>query len=162
MFHNQRKRLLRKERWSADELAQELWAMFGPEVPLEHRGPVTLYSDGEHPAITYRNFDEGDSVFAFDDGDTVTNVNVENNTFVTNVTTGSSSSSNTFPGEVQSHVSGNNYLVEIYPSGLSGATSTVTVRQLSIADGEEIESGTWAQVSQSADGTYFMQVPVWG
>jgi hypothetical protein len=160
MFHNQRKRLLRREHWTANELAQELWAMFGPEVPLEHRGPITLYGDGENPAITYRNFDEGDVLFEFPDGNTVTNSTVNNITNVTNVTAGTST--NVFPGEIQSHVSGNNYLVDIYPNGVSGTSQQVTVRQLSIASGETIDAGTWTLVTQTADGSYSMQVPVWG
>lgn len=162
MFHNQRKRLLRKERWTADDLAQELWAMFGPDVPLEHRGPVTLVQDGEQPAITFRNFGDGDSVFSFRRGDVVSNTVIEGDNIVTNVVGGGSSTGTTFPGKVVSQSSGNNYLVDTYPSGLSGSAVRVTVRQLSIASGEVIPADTWTLVAQTSDGSYYMQVPVWG
>lgn len=155
MFHNQRSRLLRRENWTADDLAQELWAMFGPEVPLEHRGPITLVNDGENPAITFRNFGDSDAVFQ------VTRVenNLAGNTTTTNTTITSVSGGGGIPGEIISG-SGNTYQVDIYRNGLSGSATRVSVRQLQIGSGETIPAGTWTMVSQLADG-YYMQVNVW-
>jgi hypothetical protein len=164
MFHNQRKRLLRRDNWTATDLAQELWAMFGPDVPLDHRGPITLYRDGEQPAIIYKNFGESDSLFRVDNGD---DLSVYSPTRLDNPTgdTSSSSSSSTtgaFPGEVVSHVSGNNYLVNTYPDGLSAPAIQQTVRQMNIRSGATIKAGTWAMVCQTGDGAFHMMVPIWG
>jgi hypothetical protein len=57
--------------------------------------------------------------------------------------------------------SGDTYQVTVYPNGLSGATETVEVTQLQIDAAETIPAGTWAMVTQLADGAYTMQVPVW-
>jgi hypothetical protein len=66
----------------------------------------------------------------------------------------------TYPGVVTGGSAGT-YTVNIYKSGLTGAATSVTVKQLQIAGGESIPSGTWALVSKGPSGEYTMQVPVW-
>lgn len=65
MYFRQRHRLLREDAsLTAPALAEELYAMFGPDVPIEHHGPITIYKSGENqPAITLRGFEPGDMVF---------------------------------------------------------------------------------------------------
>ena len=72
----------------------------------------------------------------------------------------------TFPGMITAHISGNNYTVSLYMSGMAGATTSKTVQQLDIASNEVIPNGTWVLVgantaSGSSTPEYTMQVPVW-
>ena len=60
-FGNQSNRLQR-ERWAdASELADELFAMFGADTPLEADVPITLVQRGDTPAITVVN-EDGDII----------------------------------------------------------------------------------------------------
>lgn len=161
MFHNQRKRLLRKENWTADDLAQELWAMFGPNVPLEHRGPITIYQDGDQPAITFRDYGDGDTVFEIRgrDDDISSDITVSGDPGGGSASFGGGGGGG-MPGQVVSSVSSTVYNVRVYPNGLSAASSVVQVTQLQIASGQTIPTGTWAIIAL-AGGSYYMQVPVW-
>ena len=70
--------------------------------------------------------------------------------------------SSTFPGVVTGG-SGDTYTMTIYKTGLTGPTTSVSVKQLQI-NNDSIPNGTWALVSlnNTPDGPqYTMQVPVW-
>ena len=78
---------------------------------------------------------------------------------------------NVYPGRIISGSDGL-YSVSIYTDGLSGLATTVGVKQLQIASGVTIPSGTWALVSKQTIDTsesgpanyideYTMQVPIW-
>jgi hypothetical protein len=60
------------------------------------------------------------------------------------------------------------YQVKLYPNGPGQAAgSTVSAKQLSIADDETIPAGTWALASKTGGSggqpaRYWLQVPVWG
>jgi hypothetical protein len=69
-----------------------------------------------------------------------------------------------YPGKVMSGT-GDTYQVQIYPTGLSGPSQTVSVKQLSIAEAAEIKAGTWTFVTKTTldkKDFFYMQVPVWG
>ncbi len=69
-----------------------------------------------------------------------------------------------YPGMVAGG-SGGTYTVNIYKQGLTGPATGVQVKQLQIAGGENIPTGTWALVSKGVNSAgaveYTMQVPVW-
>lgn len=64
MFGRQRDRLLREEPWTATALAQELYAMFAPDVPLEHWGQITLHQPDSGAPIVVRGFSSGDTLIS--------------------------------------------------------------------------------------------------
>ncbi len=179
MYLSQRIRLLRETPWrSAQELAEELYAMFSGEDPVQFEEGITLQmgEDGRSPIeITDFNGDDDTPLLRLRRGDLVFDLMIDASGDLvverSDGEGGSESSDNatdpevatstaTFPGKVLSGT-GTSYEVEIYPSGLSGDTETVTVTQLQIDASETIPADTWAMVSQQADGTYTMQVPVW-
>jgi hypothetical protein len=170
-------------------LAQELYAMFQQDVPLEHSGPITLnsenpltikrpdFSDG--PALTFKRGDETWG-FRFDGGKLVLygpNLNADLQEVTGNLTpstgqTGTQQqdkkkddeqkpSSGSFPGVITAG-SGDTYTVSVYTDGLTLTPTEASVKQLSIDPAATIKAGTWVLVARSAGGEYTMQSPVWG
>lgn len=62
----QRERLL-KTRWGTDaqKLAEELWCMMDPDVPLEHSAPIILYQVAGEPVIDIRGTGDGEQIIRF-------------------------------------------------------------------------------------------------
>lgn len=55
-------RLRRKESWTADELAEELYAMFGPLNNLSHSGRITINSSMDQAPIVIKRSGTGSGV----------------------------------------------------------------------------------------------------
>lgn len=77
-----------------------------------------------------------------------------------------------FPGQVTGKIAASLYNVAVYKFGLGAEPSIVQVKQLQLAEGEEIPTGTWVIVTYNrwattVDGNevisdeYTMQVPIW-
>jgi hypothetical protein len=177
IFGDQSERLLRETWASPSELAEELYAMFGVNTPLQIQGPVEITNTTPGPALTVKQlgaFDAGGfppglkpddpaaislqfpglSPTPADVSPPVTQQNITQNTLKPGGGGG-------VPGQIVSG-SGDTYDVDLYEKGVAaGVTKTVSVTQLQIDPAETINAGTWTLVTQAGDG-YFMQVPVWG
>lgn len=64
MFDKQAGRLLRKDDWTANELAQELAAMLKAGVPLVNSGGVTFKSDMTNAPIVVQRSGAGNKVIS--------------------------------------------------------------------------------------------------
>lgn len=169
MFGRQAVRLLRRIWDTPTQLAQELFAMFQPDIPLFHNAPITITNEGEGPGLRVRNF--GSNVpLVIETGDEEFEFRVENGDLILPGRTraqpeedgGGGGGGSTFPGKVVSLISGNNYQVLSYRDGSAAAsTGAITVRQADIHADDEIPADTWVMVSELESGDYEMQVPVW-
>jgi len=162
MFAQQRIRLLREEKWTPDELAREIYAMMGPDVPLEHHGQITLHAPANGAPLVIKGLAVGDVIIQLpnregavedDDAPVLDVVAAETDSTTENQRTG-------IAGEILSGTHPD-YSVRIYPEGLSADTETVTVKQLSGVSGVALQAGTWVIVYVDVNGDYFMNVPVW-
>lgn len=174
---DQRIRLLREDPWDASSLAEEIYTMFSADIPLQVDTGIEVGNKNGGPLIAARDYSDGDTIFSIGKkgGGTYT-VTIESGDLVVgddgadgeDGSPGGSSSggggrstgSNCFPGQVVSG-SDSEYLVNIYPDGTGADPELVSVTQLQINAGQIIPAGTWALVSQTTDGSYFMQVAVW-
>jgi hypothetical protein len=170
MFGRLRERLLKKS-WTADQLAQELYAMFDPEAPLFHEGPIELRRRDDQPFFTLSNFAPGDILFNVNGaggrhygdvilGDDGLGLLPEGETQLVGIGTTVQGGSGGIPGAIVSG-SGDTYQVTLYENGITeDATKTVEVKQLQIT-GDDLDAGTEVVVYLGSDGVYFMQHPVW-
>ena len=179
-----RARLLREYPWDAQSLAEELYAMFDPEIPINHEGPLTLTARNGVPPLIINNLptttfpitqnppaqqipNDPDQPIVVPDLPSNTLKRQEIIDVINSL--GLGGGANCFPGIVTGGAEGE-YSVDVYFDGLSEAATSVTVGQLQIAAGEAIPAGTWALVIRvlvrdESTGElyylYFMQVPVW-
>lgn len=163
-------RLMRESWANANELAEEMRAIFNSEEPMEFDGPITINNNNpDQSAITIRNGGNGPTITInnqpdppiqfpdyppidfppFDgsvtiygsDGNITTGSSSGNQKPVTPKTT--SSGGGGVPGRVLAKTGGRIYNVEIYEKGIDNPfTQIVTARQLRIATGETIPEGT--------------------
>lgn len=70
-FYTQRQRLRREEGWSATSLAQEIFSMMSPDVPMETRGPVLVSLPEGSTEAPYQigNFSDGNTGFSITNTD---------------------------------------------------------------------------------------------
>lgn len=164
MFFKQRQRLLREESWTADLLAQEMYAMFGPDVPLEHHGQITLVKPSNGSPIVLKDVVDGDTIIsvpsregAVEDEDAVS-LDVVAGSAATAVGSGRPMA---YQGTVLSGTHPT-YSVRIYREGITADSEDVSVTQLSGKTGVAITAGAAAIVFEDVEGNYFMNIPVWG
>src|SRR5262245_5417038 len=186
LFGTQAIRLLRDSWKRTKDLAEELYAMFQDDIPLEHNAPITITTRNSSPPLTIRNFgdgdfsikiikedgtpgggigtdDDGNPVFKDPNGDPVPNPQDE--------TPEEPGAGACIPGCVTAQASGQNYSVDLYENGPEQAsTRNVTVRQLQIHADDTIPAGTWAlvcrqlvtdEVTGDTEEVFSMQVPIW-
>jgi len=160
----ERQRLLREEKWTANGLAEELYAMISPDVPEDFQAPTTFHqTPGGAPAITITGAGEGDSVFDFKgrDGAKVGDIRIVNNTIEIVQRDKDTGAETTIAG---ASVAGGLRGTVVSGSGSSYVVNTSSgnknVTQLQIDSGETIPAGTSVVLFRDASG-YFMQVPVW-
>lgn len=187
MFGNMAIRLLRENWKNATLLAEELYAMMKGTIPLEHNAPVKLNGNDnpDAPLKITRPSQTANPAIDFDfGGDEPIRLQPNDENGITLVSPQitfhytdfdgrpketkwpgpDEEGTSVFPARVESHSSGSQYRVRIYPSGVSGPFLLVTATQLSIATGSVIPDGTWTTVGFTGSGrnkSYFMQVPVW-
>lgn len=168
---------LMREKWKdANELAEEITAIFNSEEPMTFDGPITINNNTDGPAITINNGSTGDTISINnhpipppqfpgyppvnipDIGGTITNVTINNQGQSSNQTVVSGGGGG-FPGQIISG-SGNTYSVAVYESSLSGSPITRSVRQLQIDPSATIPPDSWVMVGKVGPD-YFMQFPVW-
>lgn len=179
-------RLLRTHWRNPTALAQELYAMFTAQDAATQDAPLTIANpDGSTaPYLQLPNYTPGNSLIQINGrgGAPLGNLVLEGDSLVFQPAQTGALPTGTVPfapgttrplpigggggggvpGQVVSQVSGSVYQVRIYPAGLNGASQLVNVTQLSIASGAVIPAGTWTTVINTTDGSYEMQVPVWG
>lgn len=185
MFGWTEKERLLRESWSADALAEELYAMFGERVPNETGAPVKidLPTGSTVAPIQIGNYDPnagapiisvrghaGELVGEIGlDGDGFTQTD-HNGTVVPIGSGGGGSNTITyapsmFPGQVVSGGPGTGpYVVNIYPNGLASASEAVSVTQLELDASDTIPVNTWCMVVKVGPASaplYYTQVPVW-
>lgn len=190
MFGTQAMRLLRTKWKTPTLLAQELFAMFQSDIPLEHSGGLKLDAKNDAPALELSRGDFGDGpVLDFNGGSGAGGISfsiangglvitgpsitlVESGTGAPPATTPTpqeqqqQAQGSTFPGQVLSG-SGQSYVVRIFTQGEGGPASQVTAQAPGMADDATISEGFWVAVSATTDaqGTitgYFFFPPVWG
>ncbi len=176
-------RLRRKRGWTADELSDEIFAIFNAEVPFDIDGPVTITNNGNDPGLTIRQngpYDGSIKITRYPDGPinlpglppflppglgdlTIQVIYADGRNEVTQGPPDGTQivivQQGAFPGKVLSG-SGGTYEVAVYESGPSSDPVTRTVTQLQIQEDETIPADTWVMVGK-VRGDYFMQVPVW-
>jgi len=163
MFGTQAIRLMRESWKGAQELAEELFAMFQGDIPLEHNAPITITSNTDEAPLTLRAFGDlgtvitisriGDSGTIVFDGDG-------------NLQFGDPAGNPIQPPAPPPQQGGGGFYGRVL--GGSGDTyqvllsngSAVTATQLQIEASETIPVDTYAIVVQVGNA-YFMQVPVW-
>lgn len=169
---------LMREKWNdANELAEEITAIFNSEEPMVFDGPITINNTTDGPAITINNGSTGDTIEINnrpvpppqfpgyppveipDIPDIIQQVTINNQGNSSNTTIVSGGGGG-FPGVVISGGPGASYQVSVYESGLAATPVTRTVTQLQIAEDATIPAGTWAMIGKVGT-SYFMQVPVW-
>jgi hypothetical protein len=171
IFGDQSERLLRETWGSPTELAEELYAMFGVNTPLQIQGPVTITNTTPGPALTVNQLG------AYTPGDFPPGLTPPPSPGISILSPGTDATPSGaapppapvsvgggggggIPGQVQSGGPGPSYQVAIYTAGLAGGFIVVTVTQLQIDPDETIPVGTWALVTQ-AGANYYMNVPTW-
>lgn len=163
-------RLRREQPWTADLLAEELFAILNSDRPILIDSPVEINSDDfELPALTVNNRSpnddtpgvrinregdkidiDGDTINLGDLGDIIPTENIE-----TEVTGGGG-----IPGQVVSGTGGT-YQVRLYEEGIAaGSTRTVSVTVPGILDTETIPADTWLAVME-INNTFVSVVPLW-
>lgn len=161
---DQRFRLLREEWDNPLDLAQELYAMFGADGPLQIDGPVQIKNNTDAPAVSI------DSAGVDGGGADVFNItrgrdpDVAFSDVLPGVSTpaaaaaGGGSGGGGVPCKVVSGT-GSTYVVTLYPNGVT-AGGNVTATQLQIASDETIPPDSWG-FAVLVGGRYFIQFPVW-
>lgn len=176
-------RLMRESWHDANELAEEMRAIFNSEEPIVFDTPVVINNNTSEPGITINNGGDGPTIqvnnnpgppiqfpeyppIEIPDFPNIPPTIIYNNDgTVTDedgdaIDTGAGGGGGGgFPGQVVSG-SGNMYSVAVYEAGLSFSPTTRLVRQLQIHDDDTIPPGTWALIAKVGT-TYYMQVPVW-
>jgi hypothetical protein len=169
MLSSQRWRLL-KERFTIETLCEELWTMFGPDVPLSHNGPVELTKSGNNPFLTLGDFETGDILINIKGagGASIGDIVIEDDELKFVPEGGETpdvavvNGGGAIPGTVVSN-SGTVYQVSIFENGITqAATQTVSVTHRSIsASSDPVPAGTAVAVFLGNDGTYWMNGGVW-
>lgn len=183
-------RLRRKRGWTADELSDEIFAIFNADVPFTTDQPITITNKTPQPGLTIKQngpYDGSIKITRYPDGpinlpglppflppglgDYTITIIFPDGTPLTFPPGGPQDKGNGnpppskgggggFPGKILSGT-GDTYQVEVYEDGVSGEATTRSVTQLSISASEKIEANTWVFVGKTGDD-YFMQHPVWG
>ena len=167
-----RARLLREYPWDAQSLAEELYAMFDPEIPLNHEGPLQLTARNGVAPLIINNLPIGtDPIIQnpptqqIPDEPGQPNIEEEGEgepqTPATPSPGGGGGGANCFPGKVTSGGPGTSYLVDVYLDGLSQPATNVSARQLAIDGLDTVAADTWCLVAKQNDGQYVFQVPTW-
>ncbi len=188
-MRDQAPRLLR-ERWSdTNDLAEEIYAIWTSEKPVQFDSPITINNSTGGSAVTINQGSvSGPSITI--NSSPVPGVQIPDfppsslnvtSSYVTNFYGDGSAEGfpeppvrppepgggqpvgggggGGFPGRVLSG-GGSTYEVAVYEAGLLSSPVTRSVRQLQISGSASIPAGTWALVGK-AGTTYFMQVAVW-
>lgn len=172
IFGDQAMRLLR-EKWGTrvDPFAEELFAIFRSEKPVQFDSPIQITNNTTEPAVTVNNNSTGDTIQvnnqpsppiqfpqlppvnipdfpAIDQTIIINNIgNTSSGPSPQNQQPKNQDSSSTFPGKVLSG-SGNTYSVRIYTKGINNAGTVVQVKQLQISNDETIPPDTWCLVAK--------------
>lgn len=181
MFGKEAPRLLRKLWPNAQQLAEELYAMFQDDIPLSQNAPVTFSANGKLPPLRLQQYGDGPllsldgpggtplgSLWPYDNplpgGSTLIWKKADDKPGAPEPApppgTKSTVLAGTVPGIVFSGSDGD-YLVDIFKNGLAHASERVAVRQVQFAGGTTIPPGSGCMVSQAGDGLFYMQVGVW-
>ena len=169
-FFDQSPRLLRHLWSTPTQLAQELYAMFQADIPMTTDAPVTINNPNPQlPAVTIQQPNNPNAPYINmkdPKGNPIggLGVNPSNGKPALVGANGQpqQQQGSVFPGQVQSGGPGAGpYVVTIYPNGTGNAGQNVNVTQLQINGGSTVPSGAWVIVVQTADNSYYMQLPVW-
>ena len=190
MFGTQAMRLRRTEWKTAKLLAEELYAMFQADIPLEHEGGLTLKGGEARPALTLTRGDFGDGpvltwqstnggeggvrlqgqdvivrgkqvVVEWDDADGTTR---QQRFPITSGQDEQTPPASTYPAQVI-RPEGTQYLMRLYRNGTSGVSAEVLATALGLAEDAELDEDTWAMVSAVQVGertAYYFTPLVWG
>lgn len=179
MLSTERVRLLREDPWTAQGLAEELYAMFTDESPLDvGDGVVAKYNSksqqvpfqiinapdtGPIPVMAGHRAGGGSFVMTINNGGIqITDTTSSGEPTVTDVGSGGGSSSprtnSIMPGKIVGG-SSDTYTVMIYPRGRTNAGTNVVVKQLQISVLDTIPAELWVWVVLELDGSYSMIVP---
>lgn len=148
MFSRYRQRLMR-EGMTVQELCEELYAMFGPDTPLHHDGPITLTVQEQNgikfAPITVRGTETGDVLVKVTQAEEAVEPEEVNNDIVAGTITeaGYLKPGYAMPGVVLAPISSapqdNHYSVRIYPNGILEEGTIVEA----VSGEPGIISGTW-------------------
>lgn len=177
-------RLMRESWHDANELAEEMRAIFNSEEPVVFDTPVVINNNTSEPGITINNGGDGPTIqvnnnpgppiqfpeyppIDIPDFPNIPPTIIYNNDGTVTDDDGNpidkggggGGGGGGFPGQVLGG-SGTSYTVAVYEAGLSFAPTTRIVRQLFISDDDAVPAGTWVHVGL-AGTSYFMQVPIW-
>jgi len=160
MFGTEVIRLLREKWPNSTLLAEELFAILSPNIPLTHNAPLTINNPTAGPGLIINNAGGGDTTIRFDNNGTpVGSVTISGD----GITFGGDSSKTekqkqpdrtAFVGTVTGGT-GASYTVTLD----TGATVGVTVP--GILGSEQIPAGANAVVIKLDNGTYKMPFPLW-
>lgn len=174
IFGDETIRLLR-ERWpNATMLAEELFAIFVSTNPINIPAGSTIQPapTPTTPLLNVPGYTEGSPIFSFTGagGEPIGTISIDDGEITYTSAGGGGGgapkktqtppATSCMPGQIVSGT-GAAYQVNTYPKGLSGPAVQVAVTQLQIDPSQTIPAGTWTLVSQTSDGSYWMQVPVW-
>jgi hypothetical protein len=178
-------RLMRESWQDANELAEEMRAIFNSEEPIVFDQPITINNNTSQPGITINNGGDGPVIqvnnnpeppIQFPDYPPITipdfpnippTIIYNNDGTVTdgdgdpvdNGGGGTTTGGSVFPGKIISGASGI-YQVAVYEDGLANAPVTRTVIQLSMDLSDVIAPDNWAIIGK-LNNSYFMQFPIW-
>ena len=174
MFGQQAMRLLRTKWKQVNTFAQELYAMFQDDIPLEHSAPITInYAGPDAPLKLDRGFSDGPVIAATSGGkdgglrfgpDGTTTVYGDNIVFeyledgepvrtpvqdLGNKARDEKPTSSTYPAQV---VSGEarTYVMTVYTNGIGSTGTKVTATALGVADDAVLDVDSWHMVSAVA------------
>jgi hypothetical protein len=169
MFGAQAVRMLR-ETWSnATMLAEELYAIFSDDIPLNNNAPLTLSNpNGSAAPLTIQEPGLGNEVINFTGR---TGAPIGGITIVDGVPTfsGSSGSSTSSSSTVSNLASGfvaagpdldGNYTITLSHGNTLGGSGTVSAAPVQ-SGSQTIPTSTGCIVSKNKDGTFSFMVPVW-
>lgn len=180
MLASERVRLLKEDPWTAQGLAQELYAMFTDDTdPTDLGSGASLNYNGVTPLVINglpNNSETPIPVLSVKKGNgAVFSMSIAGNTFIFQMTdpngntttlpvgaAKSASVSATFPGQLTGYSGGNIYTVRIFPNGLGGGSLDVNARQI-MGDPDfphNVDGHVWTMVTKLRDG-YYINVPVW-
>lgn len=166
MFGTQALRLLREKWPGADELSQELYAIFQDKNPTSS-GPLTITNNTPAGAgLTIQNLGGSGDVMTFSNGKdppTTFTLGKDGGLVVASpsfTTPSGGGGGGGVPAQILSGT-GASYQATVFPTGLAGLTQVVAVRQLQIDAAETIPPGTWT-FANLVGVNYYIQVPVWG
>jgi len=172
VFGQQAMRLLRTKWKQVNTFAQELYAMFQDDIPLEHSAPITInYAGPDAPLKLDRGFSDGPVITASSGGkdggmkftpdgsttiygDQVVFEYLENGEVVrtpvqdlgNKAQDDKKPSASTYPAQV---VSGEaqTYIVTLYTNGVGSTGTKVTATALGVADDATLDVDSWHMVS---------------